>query len=55
VRQRFNDAIEHLERVVTTTPPGPLGWLIPIEPLLEPLKDARGYDRVLTVLRTRAR
>lgn len=49
------EAITTLRTLVSEMPPGPAGWLIPVEPSLAPLRSLPGYDDVLRVLFVRAR
>jgi hypothetical protein len=55
VRQRPEQAVTTLRKFLECSPPGPAGWLIPIDPLFEPLRASGGYDDVMATLAMRAR
>jgi len=44
-----------LERMLDATPPGFAGWTIPVEPLLQELRQTQGFAGILTRLSQRAR
>jgi len=43
-----------LQRLVDHAPPGQIGWLIPIDPALAPLRSAPGFERITARLAARA-
>jgi DNA-binding winged helix-turn-helix (wHTH) protein/cytochrome c-type biogenesis protein CcmH/NrfG len=52
--RRAAGAIAMLERLLTEAGPGFVGWSIPIDPLLAPLRGLAAFDRVLTIVAERA-
>ena len=54
LRGRADEAVAQLDRLLNEPPIAFAGWTIPVEPLLEPLVRANGFDRVLTRLAGRA-
>lgn len=50
---RFDAAAAALARLLDEAPPGFAGWTIPIEPLLEPLRDRPSHRSVLDRLTAR--
>lgn len=48
-------AIATLDRMLDTSPPGFLGWTIPVEPFLKELHRTQGFAGILTRLAVRAR
>ena len=54
-RGRPAAAVPTLGELLAGAPPGPSGWLIPIEPLLSPLREDSGHARLLAQLASRAR
>ncbi len=55
LRDRADEAVLQLDRLLIDAPNAFAGWTIPVEPLLEPLEQNAGFDRVLTRLADRAR
>jgi DNA-binding winged helix-turn-helix (wHTH) protein len=51
---RAADASAMLERLLTESGPGIVGWSIPIDPLFTALRGVPAFDRVLTILAERA-
>ena len=47
-------AIAVLDRFLTSAPPGPAGWIIPVDPMLASLRSAPGFDGLLAKLSARA-
>ena len=54
IEARPEDAVAALERMLQEAPPGPAGWSIPIEPLLERLRSAPAFGQILHDLARRA-
>jgi DNA-binding winged helix-turn-helix (wHTH) protein/Tfp pilus assembly protein PilF len=54
VRGRAADAIDILRGLLAERPAGSAGWILPIEPLFEPLKRVAGYEDLLAALAGRA-
>lgn len=54
LRGRADEAVAQLDRLLTDAPVAFAGWTIPVEPLLEPLERANGFDGVLARLAERA-
>jgi DNA-binding winged helix-turn-helix (wHTH) protein len=46
--------IERLLTMLSTAPPGPAGWSIPVDPALKDIRKHPGFARVLAVLASRA-
>jgi DNA-binding winged helix-turn-helix (wHTH) protein len=55
VRQRPDQAVASLQRLVEHPELPFTGWTIPIEPLLGPLRNHPGFDAILAILADRAR
>jgi TolB-like protein len=49
------EAILSLEELLAQAPPGPAGWTIPVEPLMQPLRSEPGFESVFARLAARAR
>lgn len=47
-------AIEQLDRVLTDAPPGPAGWIIPVDPMLEAIRSESGCEELFAKLAARA-
>jgi DNA-binding winged helix-turn-helix (wHTH) protein len=47
-------AIATLDRLLTHAPPGSAGWIIPVDPMLAPLRSAPGFDGLIAKLAARA-
>jgi hypothetical protein len=47
-------AIAVLDRLLTSAPPGAAGWIIPVDPMLAPLRSSPGFESVLAKLAARA-
>ncbi len=54
VRGQTADAMEVLDRVLTDTPAGPAGWIIPVDPMLEAIRSEPGRAGLLAKLAARA-
>ncbi len=54
-RGRFDEAIEILARRLRESRKGFGGWIIPVEPLFQPLRTRQGFQNVLNLLGERAR
>ena len=52
---QLSEAAQVLERLLAEAPPGFAAWTLPIDPLLRPLHDLRGFAKVLVRLADRAR
>jgi len=53
-RQQASEAIAVLDRLLTTVPTGPAGWIIPVDPMLQSLSAAPGFNGLLSKLAARA-
>jgi DNA-binding winged helix-turn-helix (wHTH) protein len=51
---RIDEAVATLDRLLTSAPPGPAGWIIPIDPMLAALHGAAGKPALLSKLAARA-
>ena len=51
---RIDEAIAGLDRLLTSAPPGPSGWIIPIDPMLAALHQSPGKSRLFAKLAARA-
>jgi hypothetical protein len=47
-------AIDHLDQLLTTAPAGPAGWIIPIDPMLAPLREHPRKQALFAKLAARA-
>ena len=47
-------AVEGLDRMLTTAPPGPAGWIMPIDPMLAALREHPGKPALFAKLAARA-
>ena len=47
-------ALADLDRMLDTSPAGPAGWIIPVDPMLAPIREAPGIQAVLSRLAARA-
>jgi hypothetical protein len=47
-------AMATLDRLLTDAPPGSAGWIVPVDPMLAPLRSTPGFDRLLARLAARA-
>ena len=54
VRRRTAEAIDILGRLLSDAPPGPAGWIIPVDPMLADLRLAPGQPALLATLAARA-
>jgi hypothetical protein len=48
------EAIDMLERLLDDAPPGPAGWIIPVDPMLAEIRVAPGLPALLAKLAARA-
>jgi DNA-binding winged helix-turn-helix (wHTH) protein len=53
-RNRTSEAVADLSRLIDDAPPGSTAWSVPVDPMLAPLRQAPGLDRVLNRLASRA-
>lgn len=53
-RGQAAEAIAVLDRLLTTAPTGPAGWIIPVDPMLLALSSAPGFNGLLAKLAARA-
>jgi len=51
---RHRDAVDACTDALTQAPPGPAGWLLPVEPMLNPAARPDIWAATLAILRTRA-
>jgi hypothetical protein len=54
VRGQVGEALATLDRLLTSAPPGPSGWIIPIDPMLAALRDSGGKSALFARLAARA-
>lgn len=54
VRGRIDEAVEGLDRLLTTAPAGPAGWIIPVDPMLAAIHGSRGKPALFSKLAARA-
>ena len=54
VRGQAGDAIATLDRLLTSAPPGPSGWIIPIDPMLAALHQSPATTQLFAKLAARA-
>jgi hypothetical protein len=54
IRGQVSDAIAVLDYLLTTVPTGPAGWIIPVDPMLQSLSSAPGFNGLLSKLAARA-
>ena len=54
VRGQNDEALAVLDRMLTDTPAGPAGWIIPVDPMLEAIRQMPGYTGLLSKLAARA-
>ncbi len=54
VRGEIDQAIATLDRLLTSAPPGPAGWIIPIDPMLAAIHENRGKQALFARLAARA-
>ena len=54
VRGEIDQATHTLDRLLTSAPPGPAGWIIPIDPMLAAVHESRGKQALLARLAARA-
>jgi len=54
VRGQTDEALAILDRMVTDTPAGPAGWIIPVDPMLEAIRFMPGRTGLLAKLAARA-
>jgi tetratricopeptide (TPR) repeat protein len=54
VHNRADEAAAALEQALTTAPPGPFGWSIPVEPFFAPIVNSAAFTRVRVILSERA-
>jgi DNA-binding winged helix-turn-helix (wHTH) protein len=50
----IDEAIAILHRLLNDAPPGPAGWIIPVDPMLIGIRPAAGYSTLLAKLAARA-
>jgi DNA-binding winged helix-turn-helix (wHTH) protein len=53
-RGQASAAIAVLDHLLTTAPTGPAGWIIPVDPMLQALSSAPGFNVLLSKLAARA-
>jgi DNA-binding winged helix-turn-helix (wHTH) protein len=51
---RVAEAVEVLDRLLTKAPVGPAGWIIPVDPMLAPVRQSAGRASILAKLAARA-
>ena len=51
---RVDQAVEQLDRFLTTAPAGPAGWIIPVDPMLAAIRDLPGKATLFARLAARA-
>jgi DNA-binding winged helix-turn-helix (wHTH) protein len=54
VRGELDEALAGLDRLLGTAPPGPAGWIIPIDPMLAALRNHAGKQALFAKLAARA-
>ena len=54
VRGEIDQAVATLDRLLTSAPPGPAGWIIPIDPMLAAIHEHPGKQALLAKLAARA-
>jgi hypothetical protein len=54
VRGEATAAVETLDRLLTSAPQGPAGWIIPIDPMLSSLNQSPGKQALFARLAARA-
>ena len=54
MRGQVSEAIAVLDHLLTTVPTGPAGWIIPVDPMLQSLSSAPGFNGLLSKLAARA-
>jgi DNA-binding winged helix-turn-helix (wHTH) protein len=54
VRGEIDRAIDLLDRLLTSSPPGPAGWIIPIDPMLAAVREHHGKQALFAKLAARA-
>jgi hypothetical protein len=54
IRGETDQAIDGLEKLLTTAPAGPAGWIIPIDPMLAPLREHPRKQALFAKLAARA-
>jgi len=52
--KKHRDAVDACTDALTQAPPGPAGWLLPVEPMLNPAARPDIWAATLAILRTRA-
>jgi DNA-binding winged helix-turn-helix (wHTH) protein len=53
-RGEIDQAVATLDRLLTSAPPGPAGWIIPIDPMLAAIHENRGKQALFARLAARA-
>jgi hypothetical protein len=51
---KHDDAARLCGEALVQAEPGPAGWILPVEPLLKPLRHPDAWARTLAILRDRA-
>ena len=54
VEGRADEALATLDRLLTTAPAGPAGWIIPVDPMLTALRESAGKPALFAKLASRA-
>lgn len=54
MRGQASEAIAVLDHLLRTAPAGPAGWIIPVDPMLQSLSSAPGFNGLLSKLAARA-
>jgi hypothetical protein len=54
VRGELDEAVAGLDRLLTTAPAGPAGWIIPIDPMLAAVRNHAGKQALFAKLSARA-
>ncbi len=54
VEDHTNEAVETLDRLLTTAPAGLAGWIIPIDPMLAAIRETPGRQALFSKLAARS-
>jgi hypothetical protein len=54
VRGQVDEAVTLLDRLLDQSPPGPAGWIIPVDPMLTAIRYSPGRTGILAKLAARA-